>query len=458
MDIKGLMSRGRLRPDSLARIAYVAFIACAGVLVLRWLLQALPNYIPKDWSLAHEYDGLQDWLVARFHLEGRNPYTAESLAIIKHGAIGHPPTTAFWFLPLALLEKSIAAEVINWSTFLFLLLQIYLCARELKYPAPVVVTTLVFGWMLTTDGMTMHWHAVQLSEQIAFPLTICWVCLRRRKDVPAGIALGIAATLKLFPGVLMLMLLFTRRFRAFLASVGAYLVVAAVMTATCGFKCWPLYIAQQDVLTRSWMGSVRNASLHGIILRATSPICVSDVFPNRLATVLGTIAGLVLLGFAALLARRALRHTRDVDPRSIDLPFALFSTVAVFVNPWIWEHYHVFLIQPAFVLLAVFVAAFRSALRAWLDEQLAHGAFVRRAVLLAFAIGGLFAVVCLFGTNIYAKMQLEGLWRRNPLPWYHRQLHLMEIVGWLPWVIMIVLCMLAAWYLSPRPSALEKTK
>jgi len=42
-------------------------------------------------------------------------------------------------------------------------------------------------------------------------------CLRRGQEIPAGLALGMAATIKLFPGVLMLFLLIAGRYRSFAA-------------------------------------------------------------------------------------------------------------------------------------------------------------------------------------------------------------------------------------------------
>ena len=449
MAARGPWSLGRVRPGTLARLTYVTFLLVAILLAIRWTTGALDQYLPKDWSHAHEYDGLNDWTMARLYLRGKNPYTPESLAEMKINDVGHPPTTAFWFVPLAPLDKAIAAEIIDLTTWFLLVIQLYLCAKQLGFPAPLAVTALAFSWLLTTDGMTMHWHAVQLSEQIALPLAVCWVYLRRGKEVPAGIALGIACTFKLFPGLLILFLLFARRFRAAVTAAAVYLSVAGVMTATYGFSCWPLFLSQQQAITRRWMGSVRNASLQGIILRAISPICEGDVVPRTSATVIATLAGIMILALAAFMCRRALAHARKVDPKSIDVPYALFSVLAVFLNPWIWEHYHVFLILPAFIVLAAFFAPFRRSLRAWLDEEAPGKALVRDGLSLAIVLVGLGAVIRIFSTSVYAKMALEAIWRTHPTPWYHHQLHLMEVLNWLPWAIMVILCLFAAWRLSP---------
>jgi alpha-1,2-mannosyltransferase len=368
--------------------------------------------------------------------------------------LGHPPTTSFWRIPLAPLEKAIAAEVIDLANLFLLALSIYLCARELKVPAPAAVCALVWAWFLTTDGMTNHWHAVQISAEIAFYLVLGWVYLRRGADIPAGVAVGVAATFKLFPGVIILFLLIARRYRAFLAASATYLGVGAVMTARYGLRSWQQFLFQQGEQGGFWVGHVRNASLQGIVLRVISPLCVSTPMANTRTSVISGVASALLLVVAAVISRRMLKDARERNPHSIDLPFALFTVLATFLNPWIWEHYQVLLIQPVFVLVVSVWTSFRQTWRAWLDEQAPNSALARHGVALLFVVSGVCASAYMVATNQYAKTEIESLWRAHPSPWYHRYLHLMEAFNWLPWVIILLLCMLATWHLSARARVL----
>lgn len=448
--------RGRVRPGTLARLAYLAFIVVAVVLTLDLFHQALPKYLPKDWSHAHEFDGLVDWKAARYYLEGKSPYARESLREIGVVGFGHPPTTAFWFIPLARFEKALAAEVVGLSAFFFLLISVFLCARELKFPAPVAATALISAWVLTTDGMVMHWHAVQLSLHMALPFVLTWMFLRRGREIPAGMALGVAATIKLFPGVLMLFLLLARRWRAFFAASAVFVAVALVMTATYGLECWPLFLHQQGLIAQDWLGAVRNAGLQGIVLRIFTPICESQGsmdaiaqgfhHPDKRATFLAAGLGLALFASAYLVSRGALKRAREGDPRAVDLPFALFTVLAVFLNPWIWEHYHVFLIQPAFVLTAGLYESTQRAFRAWLDERASYRTLILEGTLCAVGALGLGAVIRMFSMDVAAKERMLELWRVTKDPWYHHYLHLLEVFNWLPWVIMLLLCLLYTWY------------
>src|SRR5690242_14738653 len=99
--------RVRFPPGTLARLAYFAFVAFAVVMTIRWLGQSLPRYLPKDWSQAHANDGLVDWTAARYYLAGKSPYSAEALNELGTYGFGHPPTTAFWFIPLAPFGKAL---------------------------------------------------------------------------------------------------------------------------------------------------------------------------------------------------------------------------------------------------------------------------------------------------------------------------------------------------------------
>ena len=456
LGLRSIETVGRWRPDFWRRVGYLLFLLATIWLAIHWIRGTLHFYLPKDWSAAHEFDGLEDWLATRFYLAGKNPYAPESLAELKHIGLGHPPTTGFWWIPFGHLEKAIVAEIFNLSTWFLLLLQLYICAREVKMPAPAPVAALLFAWMLTTDGMTMHWHAIQVSEQMAFLLVICWVFLRRGRELPAGIALGLAATIKLFPGILMLFLLFARRFRAFVAASITYSAVALLMTATYGWSAWPMFLQQQSIISKMWVGSVRNCSLQGIVLRLRTPICQANMPGDIRSAVIAGIASVVLLAVAALLTFRTVKRARHEDPRLIDIPYSLFTLVAVFINPWVWEHYYLLFVQPVFVLAAVAMTYFRRTLRAWLDESIVSARpLVRDGILLAAVFGGIAVCAYTLRMNVYATRILEDIWRVHPRPWTHLHLHIAEFSNWVPWVVLIILAMAIAVYQLrvPRPQA-----
>jgi hypothetical protein len=434
------------------RLLYIAFLVFSLIMTFRWADESLPRYLPKSWAQTHELDALQDWLGARLLIRHQSPYTPEGLKKIHAKYFGHPPTTLFWFVPLTQFDKDLAAELTGIALWFMLMIHIYICARELKFPAPVLLTALIFSWALTTEGMVLHWHLVQLSEPIALLLVICWFYLRRDRQVPAGIALGIAATLKLFPGVVILLTVLARRWRAFFTASALYALVAAIMTARLGIASWKLFLDQQTPIAHTFMGSIRNASLQGIVLRVFTPICETKAYPATRTSVIAGIIGLVLLLIAAVLSFRALKREASHNAHPIDLPFALFTVLAVFVNPWVWEHYWVLLIQPAFVLANALYHPLRVSFRDWLDERASSRHLAFRAFNFALGAAGIWATVLLIDTQSIRADHVQTLWESTKDPWVHRQLHLYEVFASAPWVVMGLLCFYGVYLMAPYVS------
>jgi hypothetical protein len=430
---------------------HLAFVFVALVLAVRWAQEALPRYLPKDWARAHEFDAFEYWGAARLFLRSINPYSKQGLEAM-HTAFGHPPTAVFWVLPIARLDKPIAAELMALSAWLLLALHLYVCAREIRFPAPIALTILLFAWSLTTQGFVMHWHAIQSSEQIAFALVVAWVYLRRGREWPAGVALGVAACFKIFPAIIYLLLLLARRFRAFVAACLTLGLAVAIVTARFGIDVWQEFLVQQKPVANMWLGSVRNGSLHGAILRLLSPVCVSAPVPSSKASLIATAISILLLAGATFASLGVLRRARQEDPRAIDVPFALFTSIAVFTNVWVWEHYWVLLIQPAFVVAKTLYVKLRDTLNGWFEETTTNRALAVTTLASAVGAVGILTVAKLLQTQSIRTESLLAEYYATKSVWSHRQLHLYEVFNTAPWVIMIVLCFIAVAFAAPTRS------
>lgn len=130
--------------------------------------RAIPQYFPRDWANAHDFDALLDWKSARLFLQGKSPYTAEGLAFLRQDGMGHPPTTPFWYLPLADFEKPVVAQLSAFLLLVLLPLHAFLCAKALKYPFPLATALLVSSAVTATSWLAYHFDAIQFSEPIAF--------------------------------------------------------------------------------------------------------------------------------------------------------------------------------------------------------------------------------------------------------------------------------------------------
>jgi hypothetical protein len=433
--------------------AWFAFFWYTGPFVLDGLIHIFSfNWANADWG-----DCRVDWGAARLFLQKKSPYSEEGLATmnLQNYGFGHPPTTSFWFIPLAKVGYPVMSEIVAILTLVALLFHFIICARELDLPAKTAFVLLPFGLVLQMTWFRDHLVVVQISEIIAFLFTLSWYFLRRGREIEAGVTLGAACTLKLFPGVLVLFLLLTRRFRGVAAACVTYLAIAIYMTAGYGLRAWPDFFHQQGPIASFWIGHIRNSSLHGIFARLFRPMCERLLDNPQIFEIIGAlrklpsvpavpgsawamVASVLLLAFCWWISKREALRTA-----SIDAPYTLFSAVAVFVNPWVWEHYYALLLTPAFVLTAGALRRSKELWRLIVNVNRPARMLTRTGVELILLAAAVLAIVMLISLETERKMDL---WRQysnlrnanQPIPpGLHARMHWWEVLNWLPWVVAI---------------------
>lgn len=158
-----------------------------------------------------------------------------------------------------------------------------------------------------------------------------------RRTPLAGVGIGLAAGLKLTPGVFLAYLLLTRRYRAFAVGVGTFgltALVAGWRYPLASQRYWGGAITAKNRLD---MGNFDNQSLHGIALRFLAPGQVSAGWAAAVAVVGG-----VGLWSAWQLSRRGREATAVV----------VVGTVGLLVSPLSWSNHWVWLC-PALACLTV---------------------------------------------------------------------------------------------------------
>jgi phage shock protein PspC (stress-responsive transcriptional regulator) len=399
--------------------AYAWLAVLVGCLLLAETLPRVHTALEQHFP----YDGVTDWLGARAFLDGIDPYSPDGLQKLGLRQYGHPPTTSFWFLPFAGLDLGQMHAVVGYLTLLILLFFLLVLVREMEVPAPLATTWLAFALLLRCDWVMNHLEIAQISLFIAFAYLLAWTLARRGRDITAGVMLGLACTFKLFPGLVVLFFLVSRRWRVVLAAVAAYLVVALVMTGGYGLAAWPEFFAQQPAIADKWMDNIQNASIHGIVLRCFRPACTGrgPVLPVAMLISSGVVLG--LFGLFFWLARRARRQIEDFD-----LAFALFTVLSVFASQWVWEHYYVTLLLP----IAVAASSLGRAIRAGMDQRAG-----------ALGVLALAAIVVMLSIDRLLKIKLQHALAHDPS--VHLRMHLYEAMNWLPTVLLLVLLALLLW-------------
>lgn len=373
----------------------------------RFLVHGIPKQVLP--ALAEfEGDCVVDWIGANAWAERYDPYSDAGLKRFGIPNLGHPPTTPFWFLPLRKYDPRQAHGIVGVIVLVLLLTELFLLAGELGAPAVPATAALAFGFVLHQTWTRSHLSAMQVSEPLAFLIFLSWWFLRRGREIAGGAMMGLALTFKFFPGLMLVYFALTRRWKAIAAALLAWLPIAAIMTwGFGGLHCWSEFFAKQPEVNNYWAANPKNGALAGVVLRLFWPACRESGGNLPLATAITLLMSLVLIALAWRLTRR--------NPRELDGTFALFSTVAVFLNPVVWEHYYMLAIFP-FAVAARLLYEERDRLARW---KLAAG------------------VIALAACVWFATFDIEAKFQRGHPPHWHLKLHLYEIANWLIWPLLI---------------------
>jgi len=185
-------------------------------------------------------------------------------------------------------------------------------------------------------------------------------------DTRAGIAIGVATALKLFPGLAIVYLLMRGRWRATraaIAAAGALTLLPIVRYGPAGF----VELVREWLRTRTtgdWPAWDQNQSL------TTS---IGAAIPGDLGVVVGLGAFIVLVAAVVWMGWRR----RDADRRTLGHELALVVAVSVVASPIAWVGYWL-LYMPLFMIAAREAAA---------DRPMARIVFVVAALLVSVVDG-----------------------------------------------------------------------
>ncbi len=265
---------------------------------------------------------------------------------IRHNA--HPPTSVLFALPFAALGYIEATALWQALTLLMFLFAGVLFVRELKLPFPPWLWLPAAAGLALFDPFIQQMRNGQLNGVLLLLLVLIWRADRRGRGWEAGLWLGLAMGVKLFPGFLLLYFLLRKRWDAiaiaaatFLALTGFALLlfgkqafaeyVEVVLPFVSGFRCHWYNIALNGIWSRSFLGSEREA----VIPLLHSPLLAG--------------AGL-WVSLAALVLATAWATRQAKTPTEFDAAFGLNLTAMLLVAPLTWNHSLVLLLPWLFCL------------------------------------------------------------------------------------------------------------
>jgi hypothetical protein len=328
--------------------------AIAAVVVTAWFGPVfVDNFRPPDDKF---HDFCQEWLSARNYLTGAPVYADLTEALHRHlGATperagemlpwnAHPPAAVALTIPFGKLDYQNAQLAWNLLTLPLFLVSVWLIIRELGFSLcvwsifPAIVLLLLF------NPVFIHIGQGQLNFPILFLITLAWIADRRGRPAWAGVALGVATGLKLYPGFLFVYFLLAQRWWALLTGALAFLAVNAVALALLGADEFRTYIEKVVPSLFSHQSSWRNVSVTGYWLRIFDPQPHQKVLPLVVNPAAGRLlilaSRLVIVGVVAWVAW----HARTTAARDRALAAAIVGMLLV--TPVAWTHYFVLLALP----------------------------------------------------------------------------------------------------------------
>jgi len=227
----------------------------------------------------------------------------------------------------------------NLTTFALFLISLALIVHELHFSlhwwsiCPVIV-------LLIADNpvISQLWHA-QLNFLLSFLLTGAWVAHRKGYRSGAGVAVGLAIAIKLFPGLVLVYFVAARRWREALVTSVAALAANLVALGLFGVSAFETYIREALPSLKVFRGSWGNASMTGYVTRVVMAFGADVV-----ALPLVGIGLLAIVGVIVHAARRA----STLGQR--DRAFALAISGMPLASPIAWPYYFVLLALPLLLL------------------------------------------------------------------------------------------------------------
>ena len=295
----------------------------------------------------------------------------------------YPPAFAAVFVPLTFFSEETAARIWALLNAGALIFSAVLIARIGNFRNAGMAACAVLAAAM---AMWPTWWALRLGQNtlLLFALwTMFAIALSKRRDVSAGIALGLLAAVKLNPLALAAWLVFCGRWRAAVAACAVF--GGSLLLGACfiGIHGMTAYFRELLPLLASGTHFSENQSLAALALRlnpAADPInAVPGVFDDPLPR---WVAAVSLLLFAATLLPAVLRAMKVLRDRaavasSENAPaceLAALILVLQIISPVSWAHY---LVVNVLVLVLLFQNA---SARRWWAIALSAAAFVLQAI------------------------------------------------------------------------------
>jgi hypothetical protein len=331
-----------------------------------WALAVIPAamlFAGSAWHMrpeAYRYRDLtQDWLSARCYADGLSIYTPHRESVprfLDYDDAGrewtvpvnaHPPVSVLAMLPLGLLSHDAAIWAWNLASLGMLVAatRVILGPRGLHCEWRYLLAACTL--LAASTPLAAQGAAAQFNPLLLLLVALAWSCDRREQPLAAGALIGLAAAIKLFPAVLVVIFVCRGRWKAVASAAATLVLLNAVAFVTFGSRDMLCYVQHVVPELDAWRSAWLNCSLAGYWSRLfdVGDPGTREWFHSPLLARLLTYATSGLL--VAAVGWRAWRAT-TLEER--DLSFAAAVVAMLLVSPVTWDHSLLLLVLPVSIL------------------------------------------------------------------------------------------------------------
>jgi hypothetical protein len=247
------------------------------------------------------------------------------------------------FAPFGLLAQIPATLLWGFLSLAAYMVSGWLLIRALRWKVLPGLGLFAIGSVLW-QPVIQATEYLNLEQVLLLLLVGVWLLKRRRKDTWAGVLLGIASLLKVWPLVILVIPLLQRRWRLVVVTASVTLLGCSLALLLEGPSAFLDYIGPVRVIEQAWVaaGKVENISIVGAVTGlltryrgASAPLIplVPGIKPG-MAVFVGEVLGAILLGCGMWLLwwkRRTLQgEVGDL------LAFSLVLTLILLAFPLTW--------------------------------------------------------------------------------------------------------------------------
>ncbi len=253
-------------------------------------------------------------------------------------------------IPWAILDYRAALLGWNLLSLGMLLLSLEVIRRSLGVPFTVELIAPAVIFLLLGRPLLMQLFHGQWNLILLLLVTGAWAAARSGHPGWAGVLLGAATAIKLFPGFLFLFFLVRRQWTAVIAGSLAFVMLTVLTAGLLGPEVYRVYFQELLPKLAPVQSSWYNASLVGFWSRlfdpATAEVHVLPLWRSGMAL----RVALLLSGLVVILT--VVRVVRNANTRgALDHAFGLGVTGMLLVSPITWDHSLLLLVLPISILL-----------------------------------------------------------------------------------------------------------